>query len=137
MEYFKINYNKLQNLHQIKFYIVIIIIIVILMFLIVTACFMSTTKKISLYGYYNEGVLKVKINNKLSDILKNNKTLEFNNHKISYKELSYGEYEILENEIYQEVDIAIEKKFLNNEIGTVEIHYDKQKVIKYIFDLFK
>ena len=137
MEYFKINYDRLQNLHQIKYYKIIIIVLCLLSILVILGCFINISKKISFYGVYKDNVLKIQINSELSDILKNQKHIEFNDTKTAYKILRYGEYEIVDNKIYQEVDLAIEKNFSNNEVGLVELYYDKQTIIKYVFELFK
>lgn len=137
MNYFKINYNRLENLPQIKFYKLIFLLIIILVILIFISSFMYTYKTINLYGYYTDEILHIKINNILSDKIKNGKYLTFNNKKTAYEVISYGEYEIIENEIYQDVSLELEKNFINNEIGTVKIKYDKKRIINYIFDLFK
>jgi len=137
MEYFRINYNKLQNLSQKKYYIVIIIVFLSLLLLISISCVIDTYEKFSVYGVYNNNILKIKINNKLSDTLKNNQYIKFNEQKTTYKILSFGEYEIIDNEIYQEVNLAIDDNFINNEVGLVELYYDKKKIIKYILELFK
>lgn len=137
MEYFKINYYKLQNLSQLNFYKIIIFIILNLLILLIMGYFMSTYDKVSFSAIYNNNILTIKINNKLSDTLKNNKYIVFNDVKTKYKILEYGEYEIIGNEIYQEVNLSVDKEFINNEVGIVELYYDKQKIIKYIFELFK
>lgn len=137
MKYFKINYNKLQNLSQIKYYIVVLIILMLLVLLIIISCFVSVYQNVSFYGVYNENVLKIKINNKLSDTLKNNQYIEFNGKKTTYKILNFREYEIIDNEIYQYVDLIIDGNFYNNEVGLVILRYDKKKIINYILKLFK
>ncbi|MBE6156518.1 MAG: hypothetical protein E7161_02110 [Firmicutes bacterium] len=137
MKSYKINYHRLQNLFQIKYYIVVIIIVCLLTFLIIISCFINVYQISSFYGIYNDNVLKIKINNKLSDILKNNQYIEYNNQKTTYKILQFGEYEIINNEIYQEVDMTIDGNFVNNEVGLVKFYYNKQKIIEYILELFK
>jgi len=137
MNNFKVNYYKLQNLYQIKYYKFIILIFILLSMLIFISCFMTTYHKVSFPGIFNNGILNIKINKKLSDILKNKHNLKFNNKKTTYEILSYGDYEIVDNEIYQEVSLAIEEKFINNEVGIVELYYDKEKVVEYILKLFK
>lgn len=137
MDYFRINYNRLENLKQINFYKVISAIILSLTILVVLACFIKISNKETFSGIYQEGKLTIKINTKLSDTLKNNKYVFFNDEKVRYKVQSFGEIEIIDNEIYQEATLTIDKKFVNNEVGLVELYYDKQKLIKYIFELFK
>lgn len=137
MEYFKINYDRLENLKQKKFYIFVMLIVIILLTLLIIACFIKIPSKVKFSGIYYDNILTIKINTKLSDDLKNNKYIIFNDQKTKYKIESYQETEIIDNEIYQEINLTIEKKFKNNEVGIVELHYDKQKLIEYIFDLFK
>lgn len=137
MNYFKINYNRLENLSQINFYKLVFSLIIIIIVLIFISCIMYTYNSINLYGYYNEGILHIKINNKLSDKIKKEKYLMFNNLKTSYKIESFGEYEFIDNEIYQNLSLKLEENFKNNEVGTVKINYDKKRVIKYVLDLFK
>lgn len=137
MNYFKINYEKLQNLNQKRFYILIIFIIFIFILIILICHFVNVNQKLAFYGICNDNTLTLKINNKLSDTLKNNSYLNFNKRKIKYKILNYGRYEIIDNEIFQEINLTIENEVINNEVGKVEINYNKEKLIKFIFDLFK
>jgi len=137
MKCFKVNYNKLQNMHQIKYFVVIISILLLLIVLIILSCFINAYQSVSFYGIYNDNILKIKINNKLSDTLKNNQYIEFNEHKTKYKMIDFGEYEIIDNEIYQEVDLFVDNYFIDNEVGIVKLRYNKQKIINYIFELFK
>lgn len=137
MEYFKINYYKLQNLSQLNFYKIIIFIILNILILLIVGCFISIYNKASFSAIYNNNILTIKINNKLSDTLKNNKYIVFNDVKTGYEILEYGEYEIIGNEIYQKVNLSVDKEFINNEVGIVELYYNKQRIIKYIFELFK
>lgn len=137
MKYFKVNYYKLQNLSQVNYCIIVIIIIFIFFILLLIASFTFVSNKTSFYGIYYDNILKIKINNKLSDTLKDNQYIIFNDKKTKYEILEYGAYEIINNEIYQEVSLTIEEDFINNEVGLVELYYDKKRVIKYIFELFK
>lgn len=140
MKYFRINYDRLKNLEQINFYKIIIIIVINLIILLIVACNLSVYHKISFYGIYNDNILIIKINNKLSDIIKNNQYIKFNNKKTKYEIDTlngFGEYEIIDNEIYQIINLKVDTKFNNNEVGLVELYYNKQKIIKYIFESFK
>lgn len=138
MEYFRINYAKLQNLKQIKFSIVLIIIPLFILFLIIIANQNKVSKKIETYGIYQDGVLQLQINNELSDIIKSNNTLIFNNKKTHYIISSFENYELIDEVIYQNILLTIdENNFVNNEVGKIELYYDKQKIINYIFELFK
>lgn len=137
MEYFNINYDRLRNMHQVNFYIIVIIIILIFLFLLFIANFINVSKKLSFYGVYDQEILRIKINCELSDIIKNNNELVFNGDETTYKINSYGNYDLLDSLIYQEIDLTLDKNFSNNEVGVIELYYDKQKLIKYIFKLFK
>lgn len=137
MDYFKINYDKLKNLNQINFFGLIIFIILMILVLVICSCFIKINKKISFYGIYNNGVLQVKIDNELSDIIKKKDTLIFNDEEITYQILSFEEYETIENKIFQTINLTIDKKLYNNEIGKITINYDRKKLITYIFELFK
>lgn len=140
MKYFRINYERLRNLEQINFYKIIIIIIISLIFLVIVACNVSIYHKISFYGIYSDNILTIKINNKLSDTIKKGQYIKFNGVKTKYKIdtlTGYGEYEIIDNEIYQVINLKVDTEFYNNEVGLVELYYNKQKIIKYIFESFK
>lgn len=137
MEYFKINYHRLQNLSQVSFYKIIFVFLSSLALLLILSCFISAYHKISFPGFYNDNILRIKVNNKLSDKLKENQYIEFNNKKTSYKIVEFGEYEIIDEEIYQEIALTIDETFIDNEVGIVELYYDKEKIIKHILELFK
>lgn len=137
MEYFKINYHRLQNLSQVSFYKIIFVFLSSLALLLILSCFIGAYHKISFPGIYNDNILRIKVNNKLSDKLKKNQYIEFNNKKTSYKIVEFGEYEIIDEEIYQEIALTIDETFIDNEVGIVELYYDKEKIIKHILELFK
>ena len=120
MKYYQINYDKLKKLKQINYFIVIFIIILLISFLIILSGLISINKKITCYGIMNNGLLTIEIENSLSDKIKANNTLKFNDQKMSYQVISYGDYRIVDNEV-----------------GEVNIYYGKQKIIAYILDLFK
>jgi len=136
MDYFKINYDKLENIKQIKYHIVITVVICLIVLFILISCFIKINKKITLYGICNDNILKIKINTKLSDNIKNSDHLNFNKKKLKYKIGSYGDYEIIDNEIYQEINLSIEN-VMNDEVGKIEVYSKEEKLIKFIFDLFK
>jgi len=137
MSYFKINYDKIKNLNQKKYYIFIGILISIILLIILISFFININKKLTFYGICNDNILTLKINSKLSDNFKNNSHIKFNNKKLKYTILNYGKYEIIDNEIYQEINLTIENKLIDNEVGKVELYYNKEKLIKFIFKLFK
>jgi len=137
MDYFKINYNKLENMPQIKFYKIIFIFLSLLIILFIMSFYIKVDKKLECYGIINNNVLKIKINNELSDSFKSLEYIIFNDKKIKFKINNYGNYEIINNEIYQEIELIVDEKFYDNEIGLVEFYYDKKILFKYILDLFK
>lgn len=136
MEFFKINYSKLENLPQLKFYKLIIFILSLFVILIILACNIEIYEKSKCYGIYSNNILTININNKLSDKLKSSKYIIFNNKKMNFKINSYGNYEIIDNEIYQEIELVVDNNFYDNEVGLVEFYYDKKSVFKFVLDLF-
>jgi len=124
-------------MHEIKYYKFIIFIIIISIVLIIVSLFTYTSKQISFYGIYNDKNIHIKFNTKLSDKIKNNEYLKFNNIKTKYSILEFGDYEIIDNEIYQNIILTVDNDFINNEVGLIELSYDNEKTINYILDLFK
>lgn len=137
MDYFKMNYNKLENIKIIKFYKIVIIILFLLFILVILSFNFKIYEKSMCYGIYNSNILQIKINSELSDKLKSSQYIKFNNRKTKFKISNYNNYEIIDNEIYQEINLILDKNFIHNEIGLVEFYYDKKTIFKYIFDLFK
>ena len=137
MDYFKINYNKLQNLSQINFYKIIFLIFILLIILFILSFKINISKRYEFYGIYKENLLNIKIEKTLSGKLKNSKYILFNDIKTNFKINDYGDYEIINNDIYQEIELIVDEKFYDNEIGLVEFYCDKKILFKYILDLFK
>lgn len=137
MDLFKINYNKLSNLRQLNFNILIIIVMLLFMILIFVSLNIEVYKTFECMGIYSNNTLKIKINSKLSDNLKNAEYSFFQNQKLNFQIVNFGSYELIDNTIFQEIDLSVDKKFYDNEIGLVEFYYQKQKLLIYIFDLFK
>ena len=133
---YKMNYDKLKNLKESKLYLILIIFLIIVLSLLILASIYQIPKVITSFGIYEDGVLKIEINTKLSDKIKNNNTLEFNGTKTQYQIKDYGEYRLVDNEIYQELDLIIDRNFYSHETGIVEF-YDEEKIINYIWTLFK
>lgn len=137
MDYFKINYSKLKNIKEINFYKIVIVVLCIFIILFIMSFYIEVNKKWEGYGIVNDNILKIKINNKLSDNFKSDNTIIFNNKRTNFKINSYGTYEIINNEIYQDIELIVDGNFYDNEIGLVEFYYDKKILFKYILDLFK
>lgn len=137
MNYLHINYYKLRNLPQFKFYIIGIIITIIFLVILILSFFLKVNKKVECFGIYENKILKIQINSELSDIIKNNNVLYFNNMKTSYEIIRFGNYEFINNNVYEMIEIAVDEWIYNNEVGKVTIYYEKQRLIFYIFELFK
>lgn len=137
MDYFKVNYDKLKNLEQKNYYIIIVFSLFILLYVSFLALFIKVKKNITYYGIINDGVLNLKINSELSDKIKKGNTLKFKDTMMSYTVLSFNEYDIIDNIIYESISLKLDGNFYNNEVGKVTIYYDDEKLCKYIFDLFK
>ncbi len=137
MDYLKINYQKLLHLKIPRnIFIDLLFVLLIILFLIYTNTHFIT-KKMTCYGIYDGLVLKVVANEALSDALSDNKILYFNNQKLNYEIDEYGEYEIENEVIYQQIDLNIDKELYDNEIGVVTLYCDKEKIITFILKLFK
>lgn len=137
MEYFNCNYSKLKNMPEIKLYKLAIIVILIGIILVIFALKFKTYKHCECYGIFEDDVLIINIERKLSEYLEKSEYIVFNNQKLNFKIKEYGNYEIINNEIYQEIKIIVDKDFYHNEVGVVEFYYDKNSVLKFIIDLFR
>ncbi len=131
------NYERLKNLKQRKYYLIIILVSITTISFLISSLFISVSKKITTYGIYEDEVLKININNELSDKIRKNNTLIFNGTKVSYQSVYVNNYEVIDNNIYLNLWLTVDKKFYDNEVGEVTLCYDKEKLIKYIFELFK
>lgn len=137
MDYLKINYQKLLHLKIPRYVFLDVLFVLLIIFLVIYSCTHYITKKITCYGIYDGLVLKVMANETLSDALSANKTLYFNKEKLNYEIDEYGEYEIINEIIYQQIDLNIDKELYDNEAGTITLYYDKEKIITFILKLFK
>lgn len=137
MKYFKVNYDQLLNLKQINYFKYILFIIFLVSSLILFSHLVKISTKIECPAYYQNSKLILKINTNLSDNFRKNKYIYFNNTKVKYQIIEYQNYEIIENNIYQEMILTVDKEFVENEVGIVKLHYNSMPLIKYIFELFK
>lgn len=137
MDYYKVNYNKLWNLPQIRFSILLLIIIIFSTYLFILSLFINVYDTFNGYGIYKDKTVILQVNSKLSDILANNIEIKFNNRKITCNKIEYKDYEFVNNEILQIVYLYIDESFIDNEIGTIKINYNEQRLIKYVLKLFK
>lgn len=137
MNLFKMNYNKLFNLKQLNFNLVIYGTIIFLGIVCLISFYIEVYQIDEFYGIYENNKLNVKISEKLSENIHDIDYIEFKNEKIKIKNIEFINYEIVDNSIFENIELEIDKKFLDNEIGKVKFYYGKQKLIKYIFDLFE
>lgn len=137
MDYFKVNYNKLRNMKQINFFIIVVVWIIVILFLILLASKIYIYDKIVSYGVYSNKILTIKINNNLSDKIKNSDYITFNNQKTDYQIHNFTNFEVIDDKIFQEVNLIIDDKFYDNEIGKVVFYHHKKSILKYILNLFK
>lgn len=137
MNLFEMNYNKLFNLKQSNFHILVYAIIIFLGIIILLSLYVEVYQINEFYGIYENNQLNVKINEKLSENIYSVDYIEFKNEMLKIKDITFIDYEIVDNNIFSIVEIEIDKKMKNNEIGKVKFYYEKEKLIKYIFDLFE
>lgn len=136
MDYFKINYNKLKNIKEIKFYKGIFILIIIVILLLIISIKLDVYEKLECYGIYQNNLITLEVNTKFSDNIKNSEYIIFNDKKTDFQIKEYGEYEIINNEVYQKIILIVDEKFYDNEVGVIKLYYDKKSVLKYILKLF-
>ena len=137
MNYFQVNYYRLRNLSQKHLFAIIILIIIIGIFILGFSYFKVVSRKYNCYGIYQNKLLNIKVMQDKIDIFKDNKKLIFNKKEVKYKIKNMGEYELIDNKIYQNIYLTIDGDVYDNEVGEVEIYYRKEKLIKFIFELFK
>lgn len=137
MDYYQINYKKLENIHQIRYSFFIGVFILIITIIVILSFINYAYDIEEFYGIYNDNILTFKINTELSDKLKKENILSFNNKEVNYKILEFKDYEIINNEIYEIVELKIDGDFYQNEVGIIKIYFDKKRIIFHILDLFK
>ena len=137
MNDYKLNYDKLKRLPILKLRIVIIIIILTILILIFFACHLSIERKVICLGVVKDNLLNIEITENLSDKVKNSNKLIFNKKKMNYRIANYGEFQINNGSFIECIALTVDHYVYDNEIGKVEIIYGKEKIIKYILELFK
>lgn len=137
MIYYKVNYSKLRMLKQIKYYYWSVVITILILILFILSIFLKVSHTLKTVGYIKNDLLYIKLNYKLSDKIKQNNKLSFNNIETEYKIDSFNNVEIINDEIIQEVIIKTDKYFQNNEVGEVILRYDKERLINYLLKLIK
>ncbi len=136
MNYYKINYDKLLNIRQKKYFLGLMILIMIFTVSIIIISLIEFDSWNDVYGIYSNNRLHIKINKALSDVVKNNKSLVFNQKIVNYKIDKYLNDEIIDNYIYQNIDLIVDNNFAEDEIVLVSFK-SKKTLGKYIFELFK
>ncbi len=137
MDYLKINYYKLQHLKIKKYNLLIFLIIGLIIFSFIYINQKEIPKRIESYGVYDGLVLKIIADKSLSEAITKNNSLTFKGKKVNYEIAEFGEYEMLNNTLYQEIDLIIDKDYNPNETGEVIVYFDQVKIRTFILELFK
>ncbi len=137
MNYCNVCYESLKNIKEIKYFRFLIIFLVILIGLILNVRDLVVTKNYETYGFYENNLLHLKITNILSDKLKEGNDIIFKDEFLKIDKIVYGNFEFINNDIYQDVYLTLNKEFYQNEVGVVKIRDDNFKLLKYIFELFR
>ncbi len=136
MNYYKVNYEKLKNINEINYFLFTIVILFVILYFIFLSFFIKVKSKIECFGIISDNILKINLNSKLSDKIKNSK-IKFKDTYITYEIENYGEYEIIDNEVYQIINLKVDANFYDNEVGLVTIYYNEISLWEYILSLFK
>ena len=136
MNYYKVNYEKLKSINEINYFLFTIVILFVILYFIFLSFFIKVKSKIECFGIISDNILKINLNSKLSDKIKNSK-IKFKDTYITYEIENYGEYEIIENEVYQIINLKVDANFYDNEVGLVTIYYNEISLWEYILSLFK
>lgn len=136
MNLFNINYDKLSNLKQINFKVLILIVIFSLFVLIFISFKIDIYNIGEFYGIYKNNKLNVQIDRKLSENIHNVDYIIFKKEKILIKNIDFINYEVIDNNIVENIELKLDKGLFDNEVGIVKFYYGKQKLINYILELF-
>ena len=131
MNYYKVNYEKLKNINEINYFLFTIVILFVILYFIFLSFFIKVKSKIECFGIISDNILKINLNSKLSDKIKNSK-IKFKDTYITYEIENYGEYEIIDNEVYQIINLKVDANFYDNEVGLVTIYYNEISLWEYI-----
>lgn len=137
MNYYNVCYESLKKIKEIKYFRFLIIFLVILIGLILSTWDLVITKNYETYGFYENNLLHLKITNILSDKLNEGDEIIFKDKLVKIDKIVYGNFEFVNDDIYQDVFLTLNKEFYQNEVGIVKIRDDNFKLLKYIFELFK
>lgn len=136
MNFYKINYDNIRNLKIINFGKLLYLLIIIILIIGYISFIYSVTKYVNSYGYIKEKNLYTKIIYNKTDDIKTSNYLLLNNKKYKIKEINILDYEIIDDNIYEDLMIVLDDS-LDNEVGLVKFIIKKEKIINYILDLFK
>ncbi len=137
MDYLKVNYYKLLHLKVKKHSLLILLLLTILIFSIWYLNTHYITKRIESYGVYDGLVLKLVADKTLSEAITKGSKLSFKDKVVNYEVSEYGPYEMVNNTLYQEIDLILDDDYVDNEAGEVVVYYGKIKIITFILELFK
>ncbi len=137
MNYYNICYESLKNIKEIKYFRFLIIFLVILIGLIFLIRNLVVTNNYEVYGVYENNSLHLKTTNILSDKLNIGNEIIFNGRIVEINAIKYGNYEFIDDILYQDIYLTLNEEFYQNEIGIVKIQDNNYKLLKYVLELFK
>lgn len=137
MNYYNIDYYKLSHIKIINYFVFIIILIIAFIIFWIFGNFITINKSIINYGIIQDDVLKIKIEKGLSDTYMQNNELIFNNKIYEYDSMNFSDIEVINDNVYQTINLNLKGAKINGEFGVVKLNYEKIKLNKYILELFK
>ncbi len=127
---FNLNYQDLINLKSRKIFIIFIFLFLIIILIILSFRFkVYSTHKY--YGIVNSELIILNLPMLNSDTIKNGEFVKVEDENYNYEIISYG---TIIND-YQEVYIKVDNNdFKENEILTIDLYYDKERIIEKIIE---
>ncbi len=130
------NYNVLKNIREINYFKIILLVFIIIFISVLITMFIKINVSNTYSGIYNNNVINLKIErNQLSEIIKNKKLL-INKEEVLINNIEINNYEIIDDNIFGNILITVDKSFINNEILDIEV-VNKERLLYYILKLFK
>lgn len=137
MNYYNVNYESLKRIKVTKYFTFLVIIFLILIGLFLYLKKMQIISNYEIYGIYENDMLHLKIHSNLSDKLNKCQYVIFQDKKVKITNLTFNDYEFINEEIFQTVYLTLNEKFKQNEIGIVKIPMQEKNAFDYILELFK
>ena len=130
------NYNVLKNIRERDYFKIILLVFIIIFISALITIFIKINVSNTYSGIYNNNVINLKIErNQLSEIIKNKKLL-INKEEVLINNIEINNYEIIDDNIFGNILITVDKSFINNEILDIEV-INKERLLYYILKLFK